>query len=132
LELGVRVKGVLQWHAGWNPFPVEANAQKERSFLCVSKTYCQVRPFKKGCAWGSVACLERNRRMAEFPAFLKIGPVFRKVLGPEIYFAKEARKHALCRGKLLGCAKYLALRRGLKCGLSGDLVVCWATAHPDF
>jgi len=44
--------------------------------------------------------------MAEFMAPLKIGPVFRGVLRPEIYFAKEARKHALCRGKLLGCADF--------------------------
>jgi len=132
LELGVRVKGVLQRHAGCNPFPVEANAQKDKTFCALVKPTARCVLFEKGCAWGSVACLERNRRMAEFLAFLKIGPVFRKVLRPEIYFAKEARKHALCRGKLLGCAKYLALRRGLKCGLSGDLVVCWATAHPNF
>ncbi|BCS81260.1 hypothetical protein CaldiYA01_12200 [Caldicellulosiruptor diazotrophicus] len=70
--------------------------------------------------------------MAEFLAFLKIGPVFRKVLGSEIYFAKEAKKACPLPRKAPRLCHVLALRRGLKCGLSGDLVVCWATAHPNF
>ncbi|WPX09986.1 hypothetical protein [Anaerocellum danielii] len=87
-------------------FPWRLTHKKKEAFCALVKPTARCVLFEKGCAWGSVACLERNRRMAEFLAFLKIGPVFRKVLRPEIYFAKEARKHALCRGKLLGCAMY--------------------------